>query len=236
MSWNQNLEILSSNVWGKDAESSAALPEEAVALCAYELLVMAILDMDQIAYIHQTARGDELWMVTEETLYENPNRASADEIAKLEILLVNQSRQAMRVLSMTHTDSIFRSGLFLLSEYFDAVCGFYSPVKFLAEGLLLKCDYEAIVQRQNETIRRNQEVARKQETKIIEVATELDLQPQAPLLNPEIWSARCPGTGHQLYINASKNEFGCGYCGRKGGPKDLRVFVASRAGVVEHAT
>jgi len=167
MSWNQNLEILSSNVWGKDAESTAALPKDAVALCAYELFVMAILDMDQIAYIRQTARGDELWMVTEETPYENPNRASADEIAKLEILLLNQSRQAMRVLTMTHTDSILRSGIFLLSEYFDAVCGLYSPVKFLAKGLLLRHDYEEINERQNDTIRKNQAAARKRKTKSI---------------------------------------------------------------------
>jgi len=230
MSWNQNLEILSSNVWGKDAESSAALPEDAVALCGYELFVMAILDMDQIAYIRQTARGDELWMVTEETPYENPNRASANEIAKLEILLLNQSRQAMKVLTMTHTDSILRSGMFLLSEYFDAVCGFYSPVKFLAEGLLLRSDYEAINQRQNNTIRKNQADARKRETKIIKVATQLGLHPQPPLLNREIWSAQCPGTGHQLYINAGKNEFGCGYCGEKGDQQKLREFTESRRG------
>ncbi|MBC8549742.1 MAG: hypothetical protein H8D23_08825 [Candidatus Brocadiales bacterium] len=158
------------------------------------------------------------------------NRASADEIAKLETLLLSQSRQAMRVLTMTHTDSIFRSAMFLLSEYFDAVCGFYSPVKFLAGGLLLRSDYEKIKQRQNATMRRNQEVASKQRTKIIEFATELGLHPQPPLLNSEIWSAQCPGTGHQLYINARKNEFGCGYCCRKGGPKDLRAFVASRRG------
>jgi hypothetical protein len=164
MSWNQHLEILSSNVWGKDADSSAALPKDAVALCAYQLLVQAILDMDQIAYIHSTPTRDELWMVTEETPYENPNRASADEIAKLETLLLNQSRQAMRVLTMTHTGSVFRSGMFLLSEYFDAVCGFYSPVKFLAEGLLLKSDYEEINQRRKATIRKNQEAASKQKT------------------------------------------------------------------------
>ena len=230
MSRNRSLEILSSNVWGKEAGSTAAPPKDAVALCAYELFAMAIVDMDQIAYIRQTARGDELWMVTEETPYENPNRASADEIAKLESLLLNQSMQAMKVLTMTHTDSISRSGLFLLSEYFDAVCGFYSPVKFLAEGLLLRSDYEEINQQRKATIRRNQAAASKKKTKIIEVATELGLQPQAPLLNPEIWSARCPGTGHQLYINASKNEFGCGYCGRKGGPKALRAFAASRRG------
>ena len=230
MSWNQNLEILSSNVWGKDAESSAVLPEDAVALCAYQLLILAIADMDQIAYIRSTSTRDELWMVTEETLFDSPVDESVDETTGLNTLFHGQSRQALRVLTMTHTDCISRSSMFLLSEYFDAVCGFYTPVKFLAEGLLLKSDYESIIQRQNETIRRNQEVASKRKTKIIEVATQLGLHPQPPLLNREIWSARCPGTGHQLYINARKNEFGCGYCCRKGGPKDLRAFVTSRRG------
>ncbi len=228
MSWNQRLDILSSNVWGKDAECSEVLPEDAVALCAYQLLVQAILDMDQIAYIHSTPTRDELWMVTEEALIDSPNDASADEMTELDTLFQGQFRQAMRVLTMTHTDSIIRSGLFLLSEYFDAVCGFYSPVKFLAEGLLHRSDYEGINQRRKATIRKNQTAAGKQKTKIIEVATELGLQPQAPLLNREIWSARCPGTGHQLYINASKDEFGCGYCCVKGNHKKLREFVKSR--------
>jgi hypothetical protein len=228
VSWDQRLEILSSNVWGKDAECSEVLPEDAVALCAYQLLVQAIADMDQIAYIHSTPTQDELWMVTEEELFDNSKAESVDQTSELETLFQGQSMQAMRVLTMTHTDSIYRSGMFLLSAYFDAVCGFYSPVKFLAEGLLLRNDYERINQRRKSTIRRNQAVASKKKTKIIEVATELGLRPLPPLLNREIWSAQCPDTGHQLYINARKNEFGCGYCCRKGGPKDLKTFVASR--------
>ena len=228
MSWNQHLEILSSNVWGKDADSSAALPEDAVPICAYQLLILAIADMDQIAYIHSTPTRDELWMVTEETLFDSPVGESVDETTELNTLLQSQSRQAMRVLTMTHTGSAFRSGIFLISEYFDAVCGFYSPVKFLAGGLIARSDYEEIIQRQNATIRRNQEAASKRKTKIIEVAIELGLHPQPPLLNPEIWSAQCPGTGHQLYINARKNEFGCGYCGVKGNHEKLQEFVKSR--------
>ncbi len=228
MSWNQRLEILSSNVWGKDAECSEVLPENAMVLCAYELLVQAIADMDQIAYIHSTATQDELWMVTEEMLFDNFKEASVDETSEVDTLFQGQSKQAMRVLTMNHTDSAFSSGMFLLSEYFDAVCRFYSPVKFLAEGLLLRSDYEEINQQRKATIRKNQTAASKQKTKIIEVATELGLHPQAPLLNPEIWSAQCPGTGHQLYINARKNEFGCGYCGVKGNHEKLREFVKSR--------
>ena len=45
----ESLEILSSDVWGKKTESLATLPNDAVELCAYELLAMAILDLDQIA-------------------------------------------------------------------------------------------------------------------------------------------------------------------------------------------
>ena len=224
------MEILSSNVWGKDTDSSIALPKDSVALCAYQLLVQGIADMDQIAYIHYTPTLDELWMVTEEELFDNSKAVSVDKTSGLDTLVQGTSKQAMRVLTMNHTDSVFSSGMFLLSEYFDAVCGFYSPVKFLAEGLALRSDYEEIIQRQKATIRRNQVAASKRETKIIKVATQLGLHPQPPLLNPEIWSAQCPGTGHQLYINANKNEFGCGYCCRKGGPKDLRAFVALRRG------
>ena len=228
MSWNQRLEILSSNVWGKVTESSTVLPKDSVALCAYQLLVQGIADMDQIAYIHSTPSQDELWMVTEEVLFDTSKEAIVNESPGLDTLFQGQSMQAMRVLTMNHTDSIFSSGMFLLSEYFDAVCGFYSPVKLLSEGLLHRSDYEGINHRRKATIRRNQEAVSKSETKIIKVATQLGLHPQPPLLNPEIWSARCPGTGHQLYINARKNEFGCGYCCRKGGPKALREFAASR--------
>ena len=228
MNRSKELEILSSDVWSNEAESSPSLPKDAVALCAYQLLVMAIADMDQIAYIHSTPTQDELWMVTEETPYDDPDSTSVDETTDLDTLFQGQSKQAMRVLTMTHTDSPSRSGIYLLSEYFDAVCGFYSPVKFLTEGLILRRDYEEINQRQEDIIRRNQADARKQETKIIKVATKLGLSPQAPLLNPKIWSATCPGTSHQLYINASKDVFGCGYCGVKGNHEKLQEFVKSR--------
>ena len=228
MTWNQSMEILSSDVWNKDADNATTLPKDAVALCAYRLLVQGILDMDEIAYIHSTPSGDELWMIAEETPDEDTESGSVDEKTDLDTLFQGQSKQAMRVLIMNHTDSVFRSSMFLLSQYFDAVCGFYSPVKFLTEGLLFRHDYEAINQRQNDTIRKNQTSARKRVTKIIKVATQLDLHPQAPLLNREIWSAQCPGTGHQLYINARKNEFGCGYCGVKGDHEQLREFAKTR--------
>jgi hypothetical protein len=228
MSWNQRLEIMSSNVWGKENEGSEILPEDAVVLCAYQLLVQGIMDIDQIAFIRQTVNGDELWMITEETPGENTGSATVGKKTNLDTFFRGQPKHAMRVLTMNHTDSVFRSGVFLLSEYFNAVCGFYAPVKFLAEERIQRSDYEGIIQLQKDTIRKNQTAARNRRTKIIEVAAGLGLHPQAPLLNEKIWSARCPGTSHQLSINASKNEFGCGYCGVKGDHEKLREFVNYR--------
>jgi hypothetical protein len=37
--------------------------------------------------------------------------------------------------------------------------------------------------------------------------------------------ASCPqGRNHWIMISPSHNEFGCGYCRRKGGPEELRAF------------
>jgi len=58
--------VLNSDLWGKLADSSQPLPLGGKVLCAYELLIMAIADTDQIAYIHSTESQDELWLVTGE--------------------------------------------------------------------------------------------------------------------------------------------------------------------------
>lgn len=52
-------------------------------------------------------------------------------------------------------------------------------------------------------------------------------------LNPEPvreqdWVANCPGTKHSLLLGTSSETFGCGYCKVKGGPDELRAFVARR--------
>ena len=66
------------------------------------------------------------------------------------------------------------------------------------------------------------------ETEIILVARELELNPQPTGTGPDYWQATCPMTNHPLYINAAENEFGCGWCKRKGGIKELRAFVKER--------
>jgi len=66
------------------------------------------------------------------------------------------------------------------------------------------------------------------ETEIIRVARELKLHPKPEGGGPFNWYARCPQTNHSLMISSKSDQFGCGYCRRKGGAEELREFVAER--------
>ena len=63
---------------------------------------------------------------------------------------------------------------------------------------------------------------------IIDTARELGLGPVPHGSSATDWQAGCPGTNHPLYISTISNEWGCGWCRRKGGGDELRAFVRER--------
>jgi hypothetical protein len=63
------------------------------------------------------------------------------------------------------------------------------------------------------------------EAEIVTTARELRLNPEPSGTSGTAWQAKCPGGHHYIMISAVKNDFGCGYCRRKGGPVELRVFA-----------
>jgi hypothetical protein len=64
-----------------------------------------------------------------------------------------------------------------------------------------------------------------EKAQIIEVACELGLNPRPAGHNDSAWIADCPRRTHTLMLSPSVNEFGCGYCRRKGDAAELRAFV-----------
>ncbi len=70
--------------------------------------------------------------------------------------------------------------------------------------------------------------AEEQRPPIVVVAEELGLGPSPEGSSPSNWLCRCPETNHSLYL--AGEEFGCGYCRRKGGADELRRFVEERKG------
>ena len=96
-------------------------------------------------------------------------------------------------------------------------------------GLLTRRELAGIVRAVAEELRCNSlaaDAAQKVwKAPIIELANELGLNPRPAGHNASAWVADCPRRSHTLMLSSSLNEFGCGYCRRKGGPAELEAFA-----------
>ena len=96
-------------------------------------------------------------------------------------------------------------------------------------GLLRRRELAGIVRAVAEEFRRNSQAAdaaqKVGKAPIIELANELGLNPRPAGHNDSAWVADCPARSHTLMLSPSLNEFGCGYCRRKGGPAELEAFA-----------
>lgn len=96
-------------------------------------------------------------------------------------------------------------------------------------GLLKRNELADIVEAVVTNLTRNGTAAEMQQRRypapIIKVARDLDLNPRPAGYNGEAWMADCPWRSHTIMLSPSLNQFGCGYCRRKGGPADLRAFT-----------
>jgi hypothetical protein len=86
-----------------------------------------------------------------------------------------------------------------------------------------------IVRAVTEELKRNALAAeaaqRGHEASILKLARELGLNPRPAGHNNSAWIADCPRRSHTIMLSPSLNEFGCGYCRRKGGAAELRAFA-----------
>ena len=117
----------------------------------------------------------------------------------------------------------------LLDAYVRARVHYDFPVQPYLPGLLSSSELEEIVKAVADELKRNSRVAeeeqRQHEAPIIKMAKELGLGPRPAGHNDSAWMASCPQSrNHWIMISPSHNEFGCGYCRRKGGPEELRAF------------
>jgi hypothetical protein len=96
-------------------------------------------------------------------------------------------------------------------------------------GLLTRKELGDIVGAVTEELKLNALAAeaaqRGNEAPIHKLARELGLNPRPAGHNNTAWIADCPRRSHTIMLSPSLNEFGCGYCRRKGGPAELRAFA-----------
>ena len=99
-------------------------------------------------------------------------------------------------------------------------------------GLLSVAELEWVVSTFQLKLQRNRDEALARElartSPILEAAMACgDLRPAGH--NPTAWMANCPcGGQHWIMISTESNQFGCGYCRRKGGPEELRRFIEDK--------
>jgi hypothetical protein len=98
------------------------------------------------------------------------------------------------------------------------------------QGLLTTGELTEIVGAVTEELKRNALAAEEEQhgdstAPIIKLARQLGLNPRPAGHNRSDWTADCPRRSHTIMISPSSNEFGCGYCRRKGGPAELKAFA-----------
>lgn len=177
---------------------------ELLFVCSYGVH-LGVDAVDEEAYWRRTDRYDELWIRTD------------------------WSGSGCGVRAPRRNDGELPSCLFLLDVLFRARIGSGWPDRFLEKGVVDKDDFDQLCWQIKQDLDGQAALARQEvAAQILETARELGLCPRPTGTGPHHWQAGCPGTNHHFYLHSGSNTFGCGYCKKKGGPAELREFVALR--------
>lgn len=179
------------------------MPADVVRLCSGVGYFDAIgLGVDY--YIERTDDADVLWQAVEEM---EPFPLGEVEIA----------------------GDLATGGLRLIEAALQANCLAAFGAGTLRGGLVSAAQVEAAWQRKrDERARMVALAASDADYPILVAARELGLEPRPSGTGPWSWYARCPGTKHEILVQAKNGEFGCGYCRRRGGVEELQAFAGER--------
>ncbi len=209
-------------------------------VCAYSLHLGAD-EVDEAAVFIRGTTEDELWVVS------RVGPRTLDELEKGRYTAIVDSQPSSVPQSaelLIELDDILTWGLAvranpagsevdasqnLLDTLFRSRFGHGWPSRFVRGGLIGQEGFDRLIDRLKTELEANAAAAKKRRSEIVVAAEALGLGPSPTGTDPKFWQARCPsGRHHYVFINADNNQFGCGYCERKGGPDELAEFVAER--------
>lgn len=193
-------DVVFADPWLKKTQENARMPEGVQLACTYQ--VYEVIEwFYETAFFYRTETTDDLWI---------------------------KGYRTGRVLAVPRDGEVLPACLKLMHRYLRAKVGFQWPCEFATAGIVGKSNFDSLVGRIERELEENTRKARETETEIITVARELGLCPEPTGKGPSYWYARCPGRNHVLFINASEDSFGCGWCERKGGTEELQTLVRER--------
>jgi hypothetical protein len=212
--------------WSHGPNHQGAVPVDAVFVGSWDIYI-GVDDINEALFLVRSDRQDLLWSVTSQSEEETKENLAARESGdpawvKHELIcgcVAGSAREG------TQKDAAIRL-LKTLARARQARSP-YLP------GLLASDELSSIANAAIEEWKRNRLAAeatqRREKAQIVEVASELGLNPRPAGHNDSAWIADCPRRTHTLMLSPSLNEFGCGYCRRKGDIAELRTFVGSFA-------
>lgn len=217
-------QLLKIDPWFNEAPQATCVPADSIFLCAYDVHLQ-IETVTEAAFVRRTVDRDELWLAIElgsGVLDHLVTSEAMIEIERSQVLSLGCAVVARRA------SSIESASKKLLDALFRARVGFSWPRKPVLGGTIDEQSFWGLVGAIEAELENNARQASRDESQIIAAARELGMSPEPTGTGPHHWQARCPGTNHGLMIQSATNEFGCGYCRRKGGPQELREFVEQR--------
>jgi hypothetical protein len=212
--------------WSHDPNHQGMVPTDAVFVGAWDNYV-GIDDINEALYLVRGDRQDLLWSLT--TWSEKATRENLAARKGGDPAWVKHELTCGCVAGAPREGTQKDAGTRLLKALARARAA-RSPY---LPGLLASNELSDITNAVIVELKRNTLAAeatqRRQKAQIVEVASELGLDPRPAGHNDSAWIADCPRRTHSLMLSPSLNEFGCGYCRRKGDAAALRAFVDSFA-------
>ena len=125
------------------------------------------------------------------------------------------------------TGDVKETLLRFLLEFLSFPGNFCGTPMYVQSQMINKQEFESVLKRAISIIQVRRDNAWKKKTAIIDICVNSGLDPEPAGHNDNAWLARCPTKGnHHIMISTTTDEWGCGYCKRKGGISELLEWLA----------
>lgn len=127
--------------------------------------------------------------------------------------------------------SVLEDFLIDLMAYNGNFCG--HPI-YESSEIFSEEEFNLIREKGNEIILIKKELAIKEnlENELIKYCLSKNLNPQPEGSSGTNWISQCPSGGkHHIFISTKSNQWGCGYCKKKGDLMDLIIWVENKRNI-----
>ncbi|MBR0851874.1 hypothetical protein JQ543_29335 [Bradyrhizobium diazoefficiens] len=213
--------------WSKDPDHHGPIPADARLIGAWNLYV-GIDHIGEALFLVRGEQQDLLWAFTSFAHWEEclARRDASDPEWASDTITCG----CVAGLPRRGTDS--EAAARLLRALVASRVGHAIPQAPWRAGLLSEVELERVVDGVVEERARNRKTSedrqRNDEAPILRLARQLGLSPAPDGASEHNWLASCPGRGHSLMLSPTTNQFGCGYCRRRGGLDELQALYDSR--------